>query len=159
MTDPHELEAQSWGSVSALAFINTGDSVGLDIGGERYEGVVRTLVPVSDLRSRLYELRVELPAGEWRVGQSVRIAVPTEHPRKVLAVPRDALVLRRGSISLYKIDEDNVARRVAVTTGIASGRLIEVSGELEDGDRVVIRGGERLRPGQKVSIQAGSQPL
>ena len=116
-------------------------------------------MPVSDLRSRLYELRVEMPAGHWSVGQSVRIAVPTQRAREVLAVPRDALVVRRGSISLYKVDADKIARRVAVTTGIASGPFIEVSGDLEAGDQIIIRGGERVRPGQAVSIQQPDQLL
>ncbi len=159
MTDPHSLEAQSWVSVSALPFISIGEEIDVKIGSTVYRGRVRTLVPVSDLRSRLYELRVEMPPGRWSVGQSVRIAVPTQKPRQVLAVPRDALVLRRGSTSLYKVDADNIARRVAVKTGIASGPFIEVSGDLEPGDQVVIRGGERLRPGQAVSVQQPDQPL
>lgn len=159
MTDPHSLEAQSWVSVSALPFIDAGETIDIKIDDSVYRGLVRTLVPVSDLRSRLYELRVEMPPGHWRVGQSVRIAVPTQRPREVLAVPRDALVLRRGSISLYKVDTDNTARRVAVTTGIASGPFIEVSGDLEAGDQIIIRGGERIRPGQAVSIQQPDQPL
>ena len=159
MTDPHSLEAQSWVSVSALPFIDAGETIDIKIDDSVYRGLVRTLVPVSDLRSRLYELRVEMPPGHWRVGQSVRIAVPTQRPREVLAVPRDALVLRRGSISLYKVDTDNTARRVAVTTGIASGPFIEVSGDLEAGDQVIIRGSERIRPGQAVSIQQPDQPL
>lgn len=159
MTDPRRLEVQSWVSVSALPFVKVGEMIELTIAGSIYAGKIRTLVPVSDLRSRLYELRIDMPPGQWSVGQSVRIAVPTQHPREVLAVPRDALVLRRGSISLYKVDVDNIARRVAVTTGIASGPYIEVSGDLQAGDRVVTRGGERLRPGQAVSIQAADQPL
>jgi len=159
MTDPNSLEVQSWVSVSALPFIKAGGKMSIRIGDVVHQGLVRTFVPVSDLRSRLYELRVETPPGQWSVGQSVRIAVPTQKSREVLAVPRDALVLRRGSISLYKIDADNIARRVAVTIGIASGAFIEVTGDLQPGDQVVVRGGERLRPGQAVSIQQSDQPL
>jgi multidrug efflux pump subunit AcrA (membrane-fusion protein) len=73
-------------------------------------------------------------------------------PRKVLAVPRDALVLRRAGTAVYRISDDQSAQRIEVTTGIASGNLIEVQGDLSRGDQVVVRGGERLRPGQKVSI-------
>ena len=36
--------------------------------------------------------------------------------------------------------------------GIASGDLVEVTGKLDPGDKVVIRGSERLRPGQPVNI-------
>ena len=40
---------------------------------------------------------------------------------------------------------------------MAEGDLIEVQGGILPGDRIVIRGGERLRPGQEVELreQAG----
>jgi multidrug efflux pump subunit AcrA (membrane-fusion protein) len=41
---------------------------------------------------------------------------------------------------------------VVVQLGMASGDLVEVIGGLQPGDRVVIRGGERLRPGAAVQI-------
>ncbi|GIX03602.1 MAG: hypothetical protein KatS3mg113_0608 [Planctomycetaceae bacterium] len=39
-----------------------------------------------------------------------------------------------------------IVRPVPVTLGVADGNLIQVSGELKAGDRVVIMGNERLRP-------------
>jgi len=153
MTDPALLEVQSWVSVSALPFITTQSTLQLKIQGKTHQGTVRTLVPVGDQRSRLYELRVGLPQQQWNVGESVRIAVPSALAREVLSVPRDALVIRRNSISLYRIGSDNIAERVRVDTGIASGAFIEVHGDVKAGDRVVVRGGERLRDGQQVAVQ------
>ena len=154
MTDPVHLEVQSWVSVSALPYIETGRELAFVSAGRRYRGKVRTLVPVGELRSRLYELRLGLPEGKWRVGESVRIAVPAATARKVLSVPRDALVLRRGYTAVYRIDAaDHVARKVLVDTGVASGPYIEVQGEIQPGDLVVIRGGERLRDGDRVAIR------
>ena len=40
-----------------------------------------------------------------------------------------------------------------LTTGLAYGTMIEVHGGLQAGDRVVVRGNERLRSGQAVRIQ------
>ncbi len=153
MTDPVHLEIQGWVSVSVLPFLKPGSVVKFERDGKVFEGQVRTLVPVGDTRSRLYELRISLPDGAWKVGESVRIAVPATVRREVLAVPRDALVLRRDATSVFVIDDDLVAHRVTVIPGIASGPWIEVKGELKPGDRVVTRGGERLRDGQKVVIQ------
>jgi multidrug efflux pump subunit AcrA (membrane-fusion protein) len=36
---------------------------------------------------------------------------------------------------------------------MAQGEFIEVQGGIQAGDRIVIRGGERLRPGQEVELQ------
>ena len=52
-----------------------------------------------------------------------------------------------------------MAEYVAVETGLSKGELIEVIGELQVGDRVVVRGNERLRPGQSVSIQQAERGL
>jgi len=140
-------------SVSALPFLEPQATVQFERNEEVFEGRVRTLVPVGDTRSRLYELRVSLPEGAWKVGESVRVAVPATVRHEVLSVPRDALVLRRDAVSVFVIDDDAVAHRIAVIPGIASGPWIEVEGELKAGDLVVTRGGERLRDGQKVVVQ------
>jgi len=155
MTDPLHLEIQGWVSVSALPFLKPQRPVSFEYNGDVFEGRVRTLVPVGDTRSRLYELRVSLPEGAWKVGESVRIAVPAAVRRKVLSIPRDALVLRRNAISVFVVDSNLVAHRVVVIPGIASGPWIEVEGELKAGDQVVTRGGERLRDGQKVVVVQG----
>jgi hypothetical protein len=80
------------------------------------------------------------------------VAVPQDNQRKVLAVPRDALVLRSDGQSVFVVDGNNQAKKISVTTGIGSGDNIEVTGMISPGDRVIIRGNERLQPGQSVNI-------
>jgi hypothetical protein len=46
----------------------------------------------------------------------------------------------------------DTAQRVRVRTGGAQGELVEVIGDVVAGDRLVVRGGERLSPGQRVRI-------
>ena len=45
-----------------------------------------------------------------------------------------------------------LVEKVTVETGIGLGGFVEVIGEVEKGDRIVTRGGERLQPGQVVTI-------
>lgn len=150
--DPQALEAQARIPISALPFVKPGMAIRLFSGKESSLGQVRTLVPVGDERSRLLELRIELADVVWPVGQSVRIAVPSGHPKRVLTAPRDALVLRRSGTVVYTIGEENKAQRIEVVTGIADGTNIEIKGQVKVGDKVVVRGGERLRPGQSVKV-------
>lgn len=146
-----ELEVQAWVPATALAHIHIGDSV-LVSGAQRSEAaVVRALVPVGDVQSRLYELRLSLENGNWSAGQPVKVSVPSAAPAEVIAVPRDALILRRGGASVFRVREGK-AEKVPVETGIADGDMIEVRGDVSVGDKIVIHGGERLRPGQAVSI-------
>ena len=151
IVDAGTLEVQTWIPIAALAFVRDGSELALEANPSKTTGKVRTIVPVGDNRSRLYELRLGIGGQSWPVGQDVRVAVPTAAARAVVAIPRDALVLRRDGAAVYRVDENGLADRVAVTPGIAQGELIEVDG-IAPGDRVVIRGGERLRPGQPVMI-------
>ena len=151
LVDTSSLEVQTWVPVNALKFVDEGSNLTLAGNPNNTIGTVRTIVPVGDNRSRLYELRLTFDNDGWPVGADVRVAVPTAKARRVLAIPRDALVLRRDGKTVYRIDAEGLAQRVPVTTGIAVGGLIEVDG-IQSGDRVVTRGGERLRPGQSVTI-------
>jgi len=158
LVDTASLEVQAWVPVSALKFVHAGSSLALAGNPANGVGTVRTIVPVGDNRSRLYELRLTFGNDNWPVGADVRVAVPTAEARKVLAIPRDALVLRRDGTTVFRIDKEGLAERVPVNTGMAVGEMIEVDG-IQSGDRVVIRGGERLRPGSPVSIiETGAKP-
>ena len=151
LVDAGALEVQTWIPIAALAFVEEGGELALQVDSGRTSATVRAIVPVGDNRSRLYELRLGVEGRPWPVGQDVRVAIPTAAARAVVAIPRDALVLRRDGAAVYRVDDQGLADRVAVTPGIAQDELIEVDG-IAPGDRVVTRGGERLRPGQPVQV-------
>jgi RND family efflux transporter MFP subunit len=153
LVDAREPDVQSWVPVHALEFVSEETELRLKGNPSEATGRVHTIVPVGDDRSRLYELRIGVSGVSWPIGQDVRVAVPSAAPKEVVVIHRDALVLRRDGAVVYRVNEDDIAERVEVETGIASGDLIEVSG-IRPGDKVVTRGGERLRPGQKVAIIA-----
>ena len=159
LVDAVSLEAQAWIPVTALPYIRPGTRLGMTISGQSATGTVRTLVPVGNDQSRLYELRLLLDGDRWSAGQGLRIAIPTAESRPALVVPRDALVLRRDGTTVFRILADNTAERITVETGIAEGDFIEVVGTVRPGDVVVIRGGERLRAGQQVTptLQASGE--
>ncbi len=152
LADPDTLDVQLHVDASSIAHLRPGATLAVYQGERRFDAPVRALVPVGDTRSHLFQVRLDATGSGWRAGQVVRVQVPTDEARPVLAVPRDALVLRSRGAAVFRIDDAGVARRVAVETGGASGELIEIRGDLRAGDRVVVRGAERLRPGQKVRI-------
>jgi multidrug efflux pump subunit AcrA (membrane-fusion protein) len=98
----------------------------------------------------MFEVRLNVDPEKWTVGESVRLSMPTADLKKVLAVPRDALVLRRDGTSVFKVKADSTVEQVSVITGLGDGSHIEVIGELSEGDRVVTRGAERLSSGMEV---------
>lgn len=152
LVQPDDLEVIARAPLASLGYVNQGTELDILGDSERGRGPVRTLVPFGDGRSHLFEIRVSVPPNPWRVGQSVRLVVPNAEPIEVLAVPRDALVLRREGTSVFRVLPDNTAERVTVSTGLGAGNMIQVIGGLDIGDRVMVRGAERLRQGQSVSV-------
>ena len=69
--------------------------------------------------------------------------------------PKDAIVLNGNKRTMFVVDETTMqVSEVAVELGVSNGDLIEVTGGVDAGQSVVVRGNERLKPGQKVQISS-----
>jgi RND family efflux transporter MFP subunit len=136
--------------------IHKGDSaqVTFDALPERFfEGKIDAVIPRADAAARTFPVHVRISNADGliKAGMLGRVALPAGKPRKALLVPKDALVLSGAGAAIYSVDNDKV-RRVGVRMGAEHGALIEIEGEITAGSKVVIRGNERLRPGQAVQI-------
>lgn len=155
MVDQQHLEVVARAPLEYYYFVQPGQRLEIRTGPVIASGIVRTVVAVGSENTHLFELRLDIESNSFPVGQTLRVSIPTSTQREALVVPRDALVLRPESISVFVIDQEQKAQQIMVTTGIGSGDKIEVLGDLADGDTVVIRGNERLQSGQAVSIMQG----
>jgi hypothetical protein len=76
-----------------------------------------------------------------------------------MLVAKDALVLGGPQPVVFAVDlagpdaKQGKARSVVVQLGVAEGNMIQVRGDLQPDQLVVVQGNERLRPGQDVQIQ------
>jgi len=104
----------------------------------------------------MFEVRIAADDPAWIIGSPVRVALPNSNPRELVAIPRDALVLRGSEMFVLRVTADNTVEKISVETGIGLGELVEVIGDVSDGDRIVTRGAERLQPGQNVVIFGGT---
>jgi RND family efflux transporter MFP subunit len=153
LTSPQELEIVARAPLSAVPYLAEGLALRVGTDGHGSPATIRSLVPFGDTRSHLFEIRLDLPTnGNWKAGQAVRVAVPTDGEREVIAVPRDALILRRDGTAVFRVNQEGIAERLPVVTGASDGVMIAVQGAVRAGDRIVVRGGERLRTGQAVEI-------
>jgi RND family efflux transporter MFP subunit len=126
---------------------------------------VSSLVSVGTGQSRQFIMRLAINQQDstetgqryWIPGMAVRVSVPTKEKVSSLVIPRDAMVIRRDGIYVFRVKDDNTVERIQVTTGAAAGENIAISGEIKDGDKIVIRGNERLIPGQEVKAAPSIQ--
>ncbi|HEY5047636.1 MAG TPA: efflux RND transporter periplasmic adaptor subunit [Rhizomicrobium sp.] len=136
--------------IDAARFLRESMSLTVEIEGKPVVARVRAIVPVGDIASRTIEVRLTLPPGAGFVGDAAKVFIPAAEPRDVVAVPRDALVLREDNTYVFKVDGKSHAQRIAVETGAEEGTLVEVRGPILPGERVIVRGAERLEAGQRV---------
>lgn len=115
---------------------------------------VRVILPIEDTSTRTRPVRFTssqlATLDQLAIGQSITVNVPISDPRDVLSVPKDALVQARGGWTAY-VNADGKAEPRSVQIGVALGDRFEVLDGLADGDVVVTRGNERLRPGQDIA--------
>jgi RND family efflux transporter MFP subunit len=152
LVDQQNLEVIARVPLEYMPYVQRGQLLDLRGGELRTLGTVRTVVAVGSENTHQFELRLDLDGQSYPVGQTLRVSVPTSDARQALTVPRDALVLRPDGQSVFVVDANNEARQIDVTVGVGQGEDIEVLGAIAPGDRVVIRGNERLQPGQAVNI-------
>lgn len=62
-------------------------------------------------------------------------------------------MLREDGSFVMRINDEEVAERVSVEVTDASGDHLAVSGNLEAGDRIAVRGAEALEDGELVAVQ------
>ena len=151
LVDTVNLEVSAQVPASLVQPIEKGTLIEVSGMGRSVMAPVRALVPVGDSINRTMELRISLKDTGFLVGTPVRVTLATAQPKEVVAVPRDALILRSNSQYIFVVDEDNVAHKQDVLLGYAEGEMIEVIGDVSSNATVIIRGGERLRDGQSVS--------
>jgi len=152
-TEHREIRAQA--PLSVAGWIREGMQVSVEHQKRESLSPVSYVIPVGDDRSRMFEVRIEANNPAWIIGSPVRIALPNSEPRELVAIPRDGLVLRGSDIYVMRVNNDNTVEKVAVETGIGLGGFVEVIGKVEQGDRIITRGGERIQAGQVVTIKEG----
>jgi RND family efflux transporter MFP subunit len=156
LVDINDVEISAPAPISAVRYLHDGTPITVDLDGKYVIAKVRAVVPVGDVNSHTVEIRLTISSADGIVGDVAQVLIPSAPPRNVLAIPRDALVLREDNTYVFRVGAKNIVERIAVETGSEDGPLVEVSGDLAPGDRVVIRGAERLEAGQEVHPTLGS---
>lgn len=155
LVDTQNREIRAQAPLGVSGFLSEGLEVSVMHDETTMLSPVKRVIRVGDERSRMFEVRVAANDPAWVIGSPVRVALPNSDPRQLVAVPRDALVLRGSEMFVMRVTPDNLVEKVSVATGIGLGSLVEVIGDVSGGDRLITRGAERLQPGQEVVISGG----
>jgi len=158
LVDDQHLEMEAAVPVERIAGLSPGTEIHFQLRGrQQFTAQVRAVVPDENAitRTRLVRFTPLFKKGEFEnlaTNQSVTISIPVGAARNVLSVHKDAVLNRSGRDMVYVV-EDGTANIRPIKLGEAVGGRFSVESGLKAGDLVVIRGNERLRPGQKVKAK------
>lgn len=142
-------------AVGQTAMIETAASA-----GNAYKGTIQAIIPRGDPVARTFPVKVLLGNEQQRIlpgmGVRARILTTTTVPR--LAVPTDAIAESPVGRVVFVV-RDGKARRVPVRTGISEAGLVEITGDVREGEPVVVLGNETLRPDSDVLVVPRSVPV
>jgi RND family efflux transporter MFP subunit len=142
---------------SHILSIRIGDTVAVRVPGlieQPLDGIVATIVPAADTKSRSFLVKVRLPdAANLRSGVFARVAVPIGTGRLIL-VPHSAVVHEGQLTGIYIVDSDQIARFRLIRTGKSLGNTIEVLSGLQEGARFVIAPPPGFSDGTKVEADS-----
>jgi RND family efflux transporter MFP subunit len=163
MADMSTLEVEADVSEANLARVRLEQPCEIQLDAlpdQRFRGIVHRTVPTVDRAKATVMVKVRFVDGDPRIlpEMSAKVAflereMPQDQRGARTVVQRAAIVERGGSGVVYVV-KDGKASPVAVRTGMKIGDLVEVTGGVAAGDKVVLRPGEKLRDGARVSVAA-----
>jgi RND family efflux transporter MFP subunit len=118
---------------------------------ETFSGKVARIAQAVDISTRTMAVEVDVPnaAGRLAPGTFSQVRWPVRRSSPSLFVPSTSITATTDRTFVIRI-RSGKAEWVDVKTGLTSGSLVEVFGDLRAGDEVAGRGTDELSPGTEV---------
>ena len=154
------LEIEALVPSGRLSGIRVGDALTVVLDDEsRHRAVVRASVPMENSLTRTRVVRLTPEFSETATplagNQSAIVLVPVGDARRVVTVHKDAILNQTGGTMVYVVADGQAMLRPVALGEAVGGRVVVLDG-LAPGDLAVVRGNERLQPGQPVRHDGAS---
>ena len=103
----------------------------------------------ADTRSLLSRIKVNNENLELISGSLLEVSVKF-NSRNSLSVPDTSIMIEGDKSYVFKINDENIANKIQVETGLRSNKNIEIISGLNKGDIVVAEGLKKVRPQEKI---------
>ncbi len=143
-------------SSDLVSKIKLGSNVDILKDNQFFSGKVRGIVNFENIRTGTRKIRISLndilPKNLNASGTrfSLFISIGDKMPR--LLIPKDALI-PIGNKKIVYVFDNGLAKKSFIESGVSVGDKIEILKGVEEGQLVIIKGNENLRPNSKVKIK------
>ncbi len=166
-----EIEIHAPVTAESVVHLRKGDDIRIEfpeLPNEVFTGTIARIVPVAAARSRTFPVHIRLKnkieeeTPLLLAGMLARVTIPAGKRQSFPLVPKDALVLNGNERFVFVVESaegnasmeasEGTVRKVPVDLGVAVAGRIQVIGDLNVGDLVVVEGNERLVPNTNVKF-------
>lgn len=126
--------------------------------GETFSGVVSTIDARIDATTRAVVVRGDFPNPDRHLRPGMLVQVSLERPRReALVLPEIAVVQVGRETFVWRVRDDDTVERAIVQVGERRAGRVEVVKGVSEGERIVVDGTGKLRPGMAIA-EAPAQP-
>lgn len=121
-----------------------------------YEGTVTYISPAANSTTLLYpvEIFIEKTDDKIKPGMFASLKLVVDRKENTVSVPLNAVIEKGGEKFVYIVDDNNIAHKKTVETGIWNDESIEITRGVANGDKVVVTGQSFLSDGSIVNVTA-----
>jgi membrane fusion protein (multidrug efflux system) len=91
-------------------------------------------------------------------GMTVRVILEAEKPPTVVAISQAAISLDQAGSYVFVVNDKNVVEQRRVRTGPSRDGMLAIEDGLKAGDKVIIQGQQKVRPGMTVTATLAPPP-
>lgn len=123
-------------------------------GGFELSGYIKRISPAIDPQSGTFKITAGIKdiKNKLVVGQFANVKIIKKVHTNVILVTKDVLIYEEGRVFVFKVDKDNIARKIEVKVGFDDGKRVEILDGISSNDRLVSAGKSTLKNNSKVKL-------
>jgi len=160
LEDPYRYRLEVPVEESMLKKIQVGTPVQISIGAlgpQEHSGKVTEVIPTSDPASRSFTVKIDLSDEKGRSGMPTALrsglygkARFSVGKKEVIQIPQKILLQQGQLVGVFVVDSSNIVHLRLIKTGKPFGDQIEVLSGINNGDRIIVEGLEKIKEGDRV---------
>ncbi|MBP2627097.1 MAG: efflux transporter, family, subunit [Firmicutes bacterium] len=162
IADVSSLLAKATVAESELREIVVGSQVKIKVNAlqdKEFIGNVTRISPTATLPARTFTAEITIPNldGLLKPGMFGKLIVPGLVHTNALVVPESSLVMRGDQKTVYIVTSENKVQQRMLKLGYVGDGWAEVLEGLQDGERIVVAGQNKLKDGSSINVPGGKE--
>lgn len=126
---------------------------------KEFIGTITRISPAATLPARTFTAEITIPnvSGILKPGLFSKIVIPGTVHKNALVVPESALVMREDQKTVYVVTSENKVQQRVLKLGYVGEGWAEILAGLNDGERIVIAGQNKLKDGSTITAPSGKE--